>query len=138
MIDLYNCFNEMQGLYEKFIKHSKNLGDHYHRMREVSSTLEQVIGWQKHIMERPDGLQILDKLDLKTTEVSIETWEVVCNSIEAVVNVGQKVCEDRWYTSKNLLYYLSLTMLEPLSEALCPKVDSEEVEKQFDDTKVLI
>ena len=29
-------------------------------------------------------------------------------------------------------------MLEPLSEALCPKVHLEEVEKQFDDTKELI
>ena len=105
VIDLYSCCNEMQGLYEKFIKHSKTLVDHYHRMRAASTALEQVRSWQKHIKERPDGLQILDKLDLKTTEVLIETWEVVCNSIEAVVNAGQKVCENRWFTSNNLVTY---------------------------------
>ena len=112
----------MQGLHEKFIKHSKNLGDHYHRMRAVSTALEQVIGWQKHIMERPDGLQILDKLELKKTEICIETWEAMCDSVEVVVNAGKKVCKNRWSASNNLLTYLSLSILEPLSEAVCPKV----------------
>ena len=129
MIDLYSCFDEMQGLYKKFIKHSKTLGDHYHWMRATSTTLEQVKGWQKKIMERPDGLRILDKLELKTTEVSIETWEAMCDSIEVVVNAGQKVCENRWSSSNNLLTYLSLPVLDPLSEAVCPKLHLEEVEK---------
>ena len=59
----------MQGLYEKFIKHSKNLEDHNHRMRVACSALEQVRGWQKHIKERPDGLRILDKSEMKKTKV---------------------------------------------------------------------
>ena len=52
MIDLYSCFNEMQCLYEKFIKHSENLEGHHHRMRATSTALEQVRGWKKHIKER--------------------------------------------------------------------------------------
>ena len=44
-------------------------------MRITSTDLEQVTGWKKHIKERPDGLPILDKSQLKTTKVSIETWE---------------------------------------------------------------
>ena len=53
----------------------------------------------------------------------------MCDLVEVVVNVGQKVCENRWYASKNLLTYLSLPVLDPLSEALCPKLHLEEVEK---------
>ena len=62
----------------------------------------------------------------------------MCDSVEVVVNAGQKVCENRWSASKNLLTYLSLPILDPLSEALCPKLHLEEVEKQFDGTKELI
>ena len=62
----------------------------------------------------------------------------MCDSIEAVVNAGQKVCENRWSASNNLLTYLSLLVLYPINEALCPKVQLKEVEKKFDDTKELI
>ena len=62
----------------------------------------------------------------------------MCDSIEVVVNAGQKVCENRWSASKNLLTYLILLVLDPLSEALCHKIHLEEVEKKFDDTKELI
>ena len=103
-------------------------------MRVACTALEQVRGWQKHIKERLDGLRLLDKLELKKTEVCIETWEAICDSVEAIVNAGQKVCEKGWYASNNLLY-LSLPILEPLNEAVCPKVHLEEVEKQFDHTK---
>ena len=61
MIDGYSYFDEIQGLYDKFIKHSETLEDHHHRMRATSIALDQVRGWQKHINKRPDGLQILDK-----------------------------------------------------------------------------
>ena len=138
MIDLYSFFDEMQGLYEKFIKHSKTLEDHHHRMRVACTALEQVRGWKKHIKERPDGLRILDKLEIKETEVCIETWEAIYDSVEAVVNAGQKVCKNRWSASNNLLTYLSLLVLEPLSEVVCPKVHLEEVEKQFNHTKEMI
>ena len=83
-------------------------------------------------------MRILDKLELKTNEVLIDRWEAMCDSIESIVNAGKKVSENRWSSSNNLLTYLSLPVLEPLSEALCPKVHLEEVEKQFDDTKELI
>ena len=37
-----------------------------------------------------------------------------------------------------MLTYLTLPVLEPLSEAVCPKVHLQEVEKQFDHRKDLI
>ena len=129
MIDLYSCFDEMQGPYEKFIKHSKTIEDHHHRMRVAFNALEQVRDWQKDIKEIPDGVGILDKLELKKTEVCIETWEAMCDSVEVVVNGGKKVCKNRWSASNNLLTYLSLPVLEPLSEAVFPKIYLQEVEK---------
>ena len=62
----------------------------------------------------------------------------MCDSVEAVVDVGQKVCKNRWSASNNLLTYLSLLVLEPLGEAVCPKFHLQEVEKQFDHSKELI
>ena len=73
VIDLYTSFDEMQGLYDKFSKHFETVEDHHDRIRKASTSLEQVTAWKNHIKERPDGLPFLDKLQLKTTEVAIET-----------------------------------------------------------------
>ena len=62
-------------------------------MRITSTDLEQVTGWKKHIKERSDGIPILDNLHVKTTEVSIKTWEGICDLVEALINAGQMVCE---------------------------------------------
>ena len=56
MIYLYTCFVEMQGLYEKFSKHSSTVEDHHDQMRKASTALEQVTGWKNHIKKRLDGL----------------------------------------------------------------------------------
>ena len=109
MIDLYTCFDEMQGLYDKFSKHSKTLEDHHHWLRKESTTLDRVSGWKNHIKERSYGLPILDELQLKTTEVSIETWEGMCDSVEALINAGQIICEQRWLYSKDSLTYYEFT-----------------------------
>ena len=93
MIYLYTFFDEMQGLYDKFSKHFETVEDHHDRIRKASTALEQVTGWKKHIKERPHGLPILDKLQVKTTEFVIETWEGICDSVEALINVVQTVCE---------------------------------------------
>ena len=68
---MYSCFDEMQGVYEKFIKHSETLEDHHHRMRGASTALEQVRGWKNHIKQRLDGLRILDKLELKKLKFAL-------------------------------------------------------------------
>ena len=51
---------------------------------------------------------------------------------------GKRFVTYRWSASNNLLTYLSLPILEPLNEAVCPKAHLEEVEKQFDHRKELI
>ena len=56
MIDLYTCFDEMKGLYDKFSKHSKTVEEQHDWIRKASTALEQVTGWKKNIKERLDGL----------------------------------------------------------------------------------
>ena len=82
MIDLYTCFDEMKGLYGNFTKHSETLEDHHDHMRAASTNLVEVIGWKKNNKEKPHGLPILEKLQDKKTNVSIETWEGICDSVE--------------------------------------------------------
>ena len=75
VIDLYTSFDEMQELYNKFSKHFETVEDHHDWIRKTSATLEQVTSWKKHIKERTNDLPILDKLQLKTNDVVIQTWE---------------------------------------------------------------
>ena len=103
VIDLYTSFDEMQGLYDKFSKHFETVEDHHDRIRKAFAALEQVTSSKNHIKERPDGLPILDNLQLKTIEVAIKTWEGICNSVQGLIITGQMVCEQRWSDSKNLL-----------------------------------
>ena len=135
---MYTFIDEMQELYNKFSKHFETIEDHHDQIRKASTALEQVTSWQNHIKERPDGFPILDKLQLKTIEVAIQTWEVICNLVEGLISSGQMVCEQRWFDSKNLLTYLSFPFLDLINEAPSHQLHLEEVQKEFDDLKELI
>ena len=76
VIDLYTCFDEMQGLYDKFTKHCETIEDHHHRMRAASTTLVKVTGWENHSKERSDGLRILDKLEVKQLKLPLRHGRV--------------------------------------------------------------
>jgi len=128
----------MQWLYENFNKHFEIVEDHQDHIKKASAALEKVTSWKKYIKERPNGLLILNKLQLKTTEVAIQTWEGVCDSVEGLIKSGQMVCEQRWSDSKNLLTYLSFPVLDLINEAPSHQLHLEEVQKEFDDSKELI
>ena len=83
-------------------------------------------------------MPILNKLQLKTTEVVIQPWEGICDSVEGLIIVGKIVCEQRWSDSKNLLTYLRFPILDLINEAPSHQLHLEQVEKQFDDLKELI
>ena len=85
----------MQGLYDKFSKHFETVEDHQDRIKKASTALEQVTSWKKYIKEIPNGLLILNKLQPKTTEVAIQTWEGVCDSVEDLIKLGQMICEQK-------------------------------------------
>ena len=67
-------------------------------------------------------MPILDNLQDKTTKVIIETWENIHDSVEAIIREGQLACERRWPTSKFLLGYLELHVLNPIAQAPSPKL----------------
>ena len=138
MIYLYTYFDEMQGLYDKYNKHFETIEDHHDRIKKASAALDQVTSWQNYIKERPHGFPILNKLQLKTTEVAIQTWEGVCDSVEVLIKSGEMVCEQGWSDSKKLLMYLSFIVLDLINEAPSHQLHLEEVQKEFDDSKELI
>ena len=115
MEDLYTYFNEMQGLYDKFTKHSETLEGNHDIMRATSMAFEQVAGWQKHMKEKVHDSPILDKLQAKTTKVTIDTWEGIYDLMETLINEGQKYCEKRWLDADNSLTYLDFPVLDPIS-----------------------
>ena len=47
-------------------------------------------------------------------------------------------CENRWSYAKNFLTYLGLHFMDPISQEPSRKLQLEEYENQFDDTKDLI
>ena len=128
MVDLYTCFNEMQGLYEEFDKHSEILKTHHDCMRETYTAFEQVTSWQKHIKEKLHDLPIMDMLQAKTIEVFIETWEGIYDSVEILINEGNKTCDTRWSDAEDFLTYFDLPVLDPISEEPSPKLQLEHVE----------
>ena len=83
----------MQWFDDKFTKHYESLQYHHDHMRAASTNLVEVIGWKKNNKEKPHGLPILDKLQDKKTDVSIETWEGICDSVETLINGGKIACE---------------------------------------------
>ena len=93
MVELYTYFYEMNGLYEEFDQHSETLETHHDHIRTTSMTFEQVTSWQKHIKENLHDVVILESLQAKMTEVTIDTWEVIYDSIETLINEAKNYCE---------------------------------------------
>ena len=114
-----HCFRESKKQVDVSLLPSKN----------HSQAIRSFLNRKKHIKERPDCLRILDKLEVKKTEVAIETWEGMCDSDEALINAGQMVCEQSWSDSKNLLTYLSLPVMDLINEAPSHQLHLEIVEK---------
>ena len=81
-----------------------------------------------HISDRPHDMPILDNLQDKMTKVTIETWNNICDSMEAIITEGQTACERRWITSKVFLGYLDLPLIDSIAHAPSQKLHLEQVE----------
>ena len=68
-----------------------------------------------HISDRLDDMPILDNMQAKMTEVTIETWDNICDSMEAIIREGKPTWGRRWTTSKVLLDYLDFPLLDSIS-----------------------
>ena len=69
------------------------------------------------------------------TKVTIEAWESICDSVEAIIKEGQMACEHRLTTVRFLLGYLDWPTLDPNGQALSTKLQLEQVEQHFDAAK---
>ena len=115
MVNIYTFFDEIQGLYNSFRQH---LETHHDQRKAASRAFEQGIDWKMHISDRPHhDMPILGNLEAKTTEVTIETWDNICDSVEAIIREGQSACECRWTTSMFFLDYLEFPLLDSIAQA---------------------
>ena len=62
------------------------------------------------------------------TEVTIELWEGIYDSVKTLIKEGQMACEKRWSNVKTFLTYLDLYVLDPISQAPSRKLQLEQVE----------
>ena len=61
----------------------------------------------------------------------IETWEGICDMVESIIKDGQVACKRRWFASETLLGYLDLPLLDPIDEAMPPKLELEQIKNEF-------
>ena len=135
MINLFKGFNEMQELYNAFEHQPSLLHDHNKRRKEATRAYDNIIHWEKYIKDKPDDLPISDTFKLKKIEVSVETWENVCDLVESIIKDGQVACKKRWFASKTLLCYLDLPLLDLIDEVMPLKFKLEQIEHDFPKVK---
>ena len=79
----------MQEMYNSFENQSDVLNENHKRRQEAIKAYDSIIDWQKYIKDRPKDLPILDKLKLMKIEVTIETWEGICDLVESIIKDGK-------------------------------------------------
>ena len=131
MVNLFKVFNEMHELYNAFEHQSNVLHDHHRRRKDATIDYDHIIDWNNYIKERPDDLPILNKPKLKKIEVTIETWESICDVVESIINYGQVACKRRWFALEIPLAYLYVPLLDPIDEAMPTKLKLEQIENDF-------
>ena len=88
-----------------------------------------------YIKERHNDLPFLEKGKLKRIQVSIKTWESVCDRVESIIKDGQVACKKRWFTFENILGFLDLPSLDPIDEGMPLKLNLEHIESDFTKAK---
>ena len=88
-----------------------------------------------YIKDRPEDFPVLDKIKLKRIQVSIETWENICDLVESIIKDGLVDCKRKWFSSKNLLCFLNLPLLDLINEALPLKLQLEKIKIKFTKSK---
>ena len=108
------------------------LQDHYSRKIVAIKALEDVIGWQTNVRNKPKDMPIMDKVRANKIRVTIETWGTcLCDAVGSIIQDGHEACKLRWTTSKVSLDFLWLPMLELIEEAPSPKLKLDEVDLSF-------
>ena len=80
----------MKDLFNSFERQADILQDHHARRIVAVKEFEDVLDWKKHIKDKPQDFPVMDKLWAKKTEVTINTWEGICDAVESIIKDGQK------------------------------------------------
>ena len=121
----------MKESYNAFEHQYEILHDHQKMRKEATRAYDNLVDWKKYIKDRPYDLLVLYKLKIKKIQVSIETWENVCDLVESIIKDGQVACKRRWFASETLLGFLDLPLLDPIDEAMPLKLKLEQIESEF-------
>ena len=108
----------MQELHNMFECQYNILHDHNTHRIEASKAFSNVLEWQKHIKDRPHDFPLMDKLQTKRTEVTIETWETICDGVESIIKYENMACKRRWFAAETLFGFLDMPFLDPIDQTL--------------------
>ena len=70
--------------------------------------------------------------------MTFETWGILCDVVQSIIEDGQETCKHRWKASDVLFNFLGLSMLEAIEEAYTLKLKLDEVEQSFIVVKKII
>ena len=102
---------------------------------ETSKAFDNILDWKKHIRDIPHDFLVMDKLLTKKTEVTIETWESICDVVESIIKDGDVTWKCRWMAAETLLSFMELPSLDPIDQTLPPKLKLNEIEWNFTTAK---
>ena len=74
--------------------------------------------WKRYIKDRLEYVSGLEKNKLRRINISLESWENVCESIESIIHDGQVSCKKRRFASENLLSFMDLPLMDPIEVAM--------------------
>ena len=64
-----------------FERQYESLQDHNTRRREATKDFDNVLDWNMHIRDIPHDFPLMDKIQTKKIEVTIETCESICDIV---------------------------------------------------------
>ena len=92
---------------------------------------DNLVEWKRYIKGRPKNVPILDKIKLRRINISLESWENVCESVESTIKDGQVACKKRWFTLENFLSFLNLPLMDLIEYGMPPKLKMEQIDRNF-------
>ena len=95
---LFKGLNEMQEIYNSFEHQYGLLYDHNKRRKEENKAYDNRVDRQRYIKDIPKYVPIHEKIKLRRINISLDSWENVCESIESTIQDGHVACKKRWFT----------------------------------------
>ena len=89
----------------------------------------------KHIRDKPHDFPDMDKLQTKKIEVTIKTWETICDAVEFIIKYGKVAWRNIWLAMETLLKFMDMESLDLINQTLLRKLKLEEIEHNFSTVK---